>query len=378
MKISLLIRKINYAETGCRTFFRNLKGLAAFLLLSIPVSLDAQAELHHFPADHPEIRYTGRSVFTDSQRPRFYQPGAYMEARFAGPVCRIIIRDQQLRGENQNYLQVIVDGRDTRVQTEGTADTFLVAAAGDGPHDLVVCKNSEASIGWIEFGGLICQGLSPLPAAPERKIEFIGNSITCAAGADDSSVPCGTGNWHDQHNAYHGYGPTTARALGAQWHLSAVSGIGLIHSCCEIKITMPAVYHKVDLWGDSLEWDFTRYQPGIVTVCLGQNDGIQDSTAFCEAYIQFVRNLRKQYPAAEIILLSSPMGNAELTAVLAKYLAAVVGHLHASGEDRVDQYVFKKQYTGGCDTHPDLEDHRQIAEELTLFISKKPGWARED
>ncbi len=64
-----------------------------------------------------------------------------------------------------------------------------------------------------------------VPAA--SLIEFIGNSITCGAAADPSEVPCGTGVYHDQHNAYYAYGPRVARALAANYIVRSVSGSGI-------------------------------------------------------------------------------------------------------------------------------------------------------
>src|SRR4029077_4929292 len=130
-----------------------------------------------------------------------------------------------------------------------------------------------------------CAKLVKPPSKRIRKIEFIGNSITCGTGSDLSEIPCGKGKWQDQHNAYMSYGAVTARTLGAQYHLSAVSGIGLMHSCCNMNIIMPQVFDKISMRNDTIKWDFKMYQPNVVTVCLGQNDGIQDSATFCKNYI---------------------------------------------------------------------------------------------
>jgi len=96
----------------------------------------------------------------------------------------------------------------------------------------------------------------PLSPKPARKIEFIGNSITCGTGSDVSKVRCGEGKWHDQHNAYMAYGPLVARHFNAQWHLSAYSGIGLIHSCCGIKFTMPEVFDRINFTPENDSWNF--------------------------------------------------------------------------------------------------------------------------
>jgi len=91
---------------------------------------------------------------------------------------------------------------------------------------LVICKNTEANIGYLELAGIRCRQLVKPAPKPARKIEFIGNSITCGTGSDLSVIPCGKELWEDQHNAYLSYGPITARAVNAQYHLSAVSVSG--------------------------------------------------------------------------------------------------------------------------------------------------------
>lgn len=320
------------------------------------------------------IRFVGRIDFRDPLWPRFYQPGIYFEAIFKGKDCRIIVRDQQLWGQNQNYLQVVVDGESRRIQTTGAIDTIEVASGlPEGRHTLLVCKDTEANIGWLELGGIICNKLLSLPPPPRHKIEFIGNSITCGASADLSGIPCGGGKWHDQHNAYLSYGPVTARALKADWHLSSVSGIGLIHSCCNLDVLMPQVYDNIDMRGDSLAWNFKNYQPDVVTICLGQNDGIQDADTFCNAYVAFIEKLRFYYPTAQIICLNSPMADESLKADM-KNLSRVVKTMHDKGDLKVDHFFFSGQFNSGCDYHPDIKEHAQIAEALSSLLKAKMNW----
>lgn len=333
------------------------------------------AALNYFAANHPDIQYTGRIDFRNPLLPRFWQPGVYIETKFLGSSCEIILRDQELWGKNHNYIEVVVDGRMTRLQTTSKQDTISVAQnLSDGIHTLLICKNTEANIGYLEFVGIRCKGLAKPSPKPSRKIEFIGNSITCGTGSDQSAMPCGKGVWHDQHNAYLSYGPIIARALNAQWSLSAVSGVGLMHSCCGMDIIMPPVFDKIDMRSDSVAWDFSRYQPDVVTVCLGQNDGIQDSVKFCSAYVKFIHDLRGHYPKAQIILLTSPMGDIPLTTVLKKYLKSIRLAMKKQGDQKVDTYFYSKQYHNGCDSHPDLAEHQLMATELGSFIKGKMKW----
>jgi lysophospholipase L1-like esterase len=352
-----------------RRFF--LASILCFLVFSLPAQ---RASSTFYPADHPFIQYTGRIDFTDAKLPRFWQPGVYITIKFSGDFCNIILNDEELWGKNHNYLELIVDGQAKRIQTKSKRDTIRVRDLAYTTHTLTICKNTEANIGYLELVGFRCMRLLEGEPLPSRKIEFIGNSITCGAGSDLSGIPCGKGVWHDQHNAYLSYGPTTARALNAQYHLSAVSGIGLMRSCCNMNIIIPQVYDKISMRNDTINWNFNDYQPDVVTICLGQNDGIQDSASFSDNYISFIKRLRGYYPKAMIICLSSPMADRKLATFMKKTLTAIVNRMKGENDKKVRSYYFSKQFHNGCDSHPDLAEHQLIAKELTGFIKKTMKW----
>ena len=265
---------------------------ACMLLFSSSSYAQRISSLKFFPADDPFIQYMGRIDFTNPKLPRFWQPGVTVSIRFTGASCRLIVNDEILWGKNHNYYELVADGKAYRLQTKSATDTIDVTKylSEKKEHNVSFVKNTEANIGYLEFRGVLCNGsLLPPPGKLKRKIEFIGNSITCGAGSDLSAIPCGKGVWQDQHNAYLSYGAIAARKLNAQYHLSSVSGIGLMHSCCNMNIIMPPVFDKISMRNDTIGWDFNNYQPDVVTICLGQNDGIQDSVTFCNNYIAFIK-----------------------------------------------------------------------------------------
>ncbi|MEI7735125.1 MAG: SGNH/GDSL hydrolase family protein [Ferruginibacter sp.] len=340
----------------------------------IRIDLHPNSKQHFFSAANPLIQYTGRIDFRHKALPRTWSPGVYMTMRFTGNLITAVINDQELWNSNHNYLQIIIDDTMKRIQTKAKTNFITLFNLSDGPHTLTICKNTESNIGFIEFAGVYCNELlTPVPK-PKRKMEFIGNSITCGASSDASEIPCGKGVWQDQHNAYMAYGSVTARALNAQWHLSSVSGIGLIHSCCNMNIIMPPVFNKIDLRGDSVLWNFKQYQPDVLTVCLGQNDGIQDSAIFCTAYINFIHQLRSYYPKTKIVLLSSPMADEKLKAVLKKQIIAIVNSVNKNSRSKLGYYFFSRSFNGGCDYHPSMEEHQLIAKELTGYLKKLMHW----
>jgi hypothetical protein len=337
------------------------------------ITLARKENIQFFPATDKRIRYAGRIDFSNPDMPRFWAPGVYIEIVFEGPACEMVVNDEVLYGRQYNYLQILVDGKTlTRVQTTGKQNTIKIASGlAKGSHTALICKCTESGVGFLELIGFNCADLKPLPPAPKLKMEFIGNSITCGSGTDQSVKPCGQGEWYDQQNAFNSYGPVAARALKAQWHLTAVSGIGLIKSCCNMTITMPQVYDKINMRENSGLWDPGNYHPDIITVCLGQNDGLQDTILFRQKYMLFIRQLRKVHPSAKIFCISSPMANEELAAYQRKNLGVIIAALHSEGDGKVWSYFFTQRYHKGCGDHPDLQEHQQIADELVKAIQQR-------
>lgn len=344
-----------------------------FLLMVHPCLAGSDSTV--YPASHPLIQYTGRIDKTNPAGPVMWAPGVYIDVSFEGTYCIMKINDEVKYGSSHNYIIVQVDGgQPRRIQTQAKENTIVLARGlKKGKHRVKICKSTEAEIGYLQPTAFIAKKIISPVKKPGRKIEFIGDSITCGMGNDESSHPCGTGEWYDQNNAWMAYGPITARQLNAQWHLSAISGIGLIHSCCNKKTVMPPLFTRLDLSNDSIPWDFKQYQPDLVTVCLGQNDGIQDAASFCNAYVNFMQSLRTYYPKATLVMLTSPMAGPELNTVLQHYILSIEKTLLIKDKN-IGHYFFKQQYVKGCSSHPSGADQIQIAGELSAFLKKKMKW----
>lgn len=349
-----------------------------FLLAVAHTCFALKNKVSFYSADDSKIHYIGRVDFSNPLKPKMWASGAYMVLKFSGPFCELAINDEVIYGTVHNYLEVKIDNQPAyRIQLKNKENKITLAKGlSNGEHTIIICKNTEFENGYIEIVGISCEKLLAPPAKQKRKMEFIGDSITCGFGSDESEIKCGAkdAQWYDQHNAYLAYGPTTARSLNAQYHLSSVSGIGLIHSCCDKKILMPQVFDKINMAKNELKWDFNRYQPDVVTVCLGQNDGVQDSTLFCSAYVKFAKTLRAYYPKAKLVFLTSPMADNTLKAALIKYITAVKAKLITQGDKNIGTYFFTKQSTKGCGSHPSLAEQKEIAAELTAYLKKEMKW----
>ncbi|GGF27806.1 SGNH/GDSL hydrolase family protein [Hymenobacter cavernae] len=302
---------------------------------------------------------------------------------FEGTECQIFASLPNTQGHN--YLQYELDGvYQKRLKVTGNSkEPITITAPGAGKHTVWVYKATEAHTGAIAIQKITGQKVKAMPNSKAPLIEFIGNSITCGAAMDPSEVPCGAGQYHDQHNAYMAYGPRAARALKTNFILSSVSGIGVYRNWNSLSPTMPQVYEKIDFQDKNPQrWNFATYSPKVVSIALGTNDFSNgdgktarlpfDSASFVGNYVQFVKLVKAKYPKAQIALLSSPMINGKNRTLLQNCLTAVKQKTDASfpTDKPVAVYFFQPMQARGCLGHPNVEDHAIMASELEPFFRK--------
>ncbi len=325
----------------------------------------------------------GRFAVNEQKGIELISSAAHVGFSFTGKDCWFVAT---VGSTNEHgYLQYELDGvYQKRIRVEGSNhQPVSINAKNDGKHTVWIYKTTEAHSGPVFIEKIIGNQLQTLKEPNAPLIEFIGNSITCGAAADPSEMPCGTGQYHDQHNAYYAYGPRVARSLGVNYMLSSVSGIGIYRNWNSNGPTMPQVYEKTDFQqGSNRSWDFKTFHPAIVSIALGTNDYSDgdgttprlpfDSTAFTGNYVKFVQLIKTKYPDAQIALLSSPMISGERRQILQDCLTNVkksIDALYPSAKP-VAVYFFNPMQAKGCGGHPSVADHALLAKELEPFFKK--------
>jgi hypothetical protein len=306
---------------------------------------------------------------------------AHFGLSFTGNQCKVYASFPYKGGHN--YLQYELDGvYQKRLRIEnGSTEPLVIEAPAAGKHTVWIYKATEATTGPVMIQKIEAEDIRAIEKPVMPLIEFIGNSITCGAAADPSEVPCGQGEYHDQHNAYYAYGPRVARALGTEYIMSSVSGIGIYRTWNMAHPSMPQVYETLDFQEQGTrKWDFNLYKPQVIGIALGTNDfsdgdGVHpraafDSARFVRDYTGFVQLVRSKNPQARIALLSSPMVKGAKARLLENCLTAVKQHidgLYPSAKP-VSLFFFKPMEARGCGGHPSVEDHAILAEELLPFF----------
>jgi lysophospholipase L1-like esterase len=325
----------------------------------------------------------GRYIVNQQNELELISSAVHFGFKFQGGQCAIYASNKD--SNDHNYIQYELDGiYQKRIRVEGDpTGPVIITATGTGEHTIWIYKATEATTGPVVISKIVAGHIKPLPVPKAPLIEFIGNSITCGAMADTSGFPCGTGEYHDHHNAYLAYGPRVARALGLNYILSSVSGIGVYRTWNTDNPSMPQVYENTDLHENStLKWDFKKYNPKIVSIALGTNDMSNgdgktprkpfDEQIFISHYVDFVKLVKSKYPKAQIALLSSPMIKGNSRIVLEKCLTSIKTQIDSAYPNNkpVQTFFFSPMEPHGCGGHPSVADHLIMAQELEPFFRK--------
>ena len=342
---------------------------------------NVSAKVNELPAT--SLQPFGRYIIDSQKSLELISSAVHFGFSFEGKDCQVFTSLPD--ANSHNYFQYTLDGAYQRkIRVDGSSNRPIVLSAPDeGRHTIWIYKTTEAQTGPINIQKITGKNLQALKAPDAPLIEFIGNSITCGAAADPSEVPCGTGVYHDQHNAYYAYGPRVARALAVNYIMSCVSGIGIYRNWNTEGPAMPEVYEKANLTKEGPEqWNFKKYSPDIVSIALGTNDFSNgdgkkarlpfDSATFVNHYISFVELVKRKYPFAQIALLSSPMVHGGSRILLQNCITAVKQKIDAAhAKDKVVAlYFFNPMQAHGCGGHPNVEDHAILANELIPFFQK--------
>jgi lysophospholipase L1-like esterase len=348
-------------------------------------------------ADHPDILYVGRVDRSNPTAPALSFPGISIRARFNGDAVDAVIRDFG-NAEISNYYNIIVDGGEPTLLrlSPGEAVYELARDMGSGEHTVEIFKRGESgpngspNAGKAEFLGFrIREGHDLLKVAPKpRRMEFIGDSITCGYG-NEIAVPDPANLTYtpENSNAYNAFGAIAARALGAEYLAVAYSGRGLVRNFEDAPgKTVPEMYlDTLPESPDAARWDVSAYTPHAIVINLGTNDFSQgldlDALArmrerFRHTYVRFLKTLRGYYPDAAIILSVGPMlsddspeGYDAWTSIRAD-VGEVIAARRDGGDDRIHLIVFSPQTAPfGEDRHPSGETHQKMAAQLVSFVN---------
>ena len=338
--------------------------------------------------DHPNLHYSGRFDRANPKEAVCAWPATAVTVRFHGTAVNVRL------GTGANRFEAVVDGAPVKILSAATADvrapasapsaTLYALAAGlrDGDHEATVFKCTEPMVGNATFAGFqLGAGATVLPAAPvRRKIEVIGDSISCgygneAASKDDPFSPA-------TENAWWTYGAIAARAVGADYECIAWSGRKMYPDN-----TIPEIFDRTLPRERGSHWVGDKERPDAILVNLCTNDfgfpKVPDHDGWVKAYREFVARLRRDTPQAVIYCaLGSmmadgyPAGRPSLTTARA-WIEEVVKDCNDAGDAKVRFLEFEPQQAAngyGANAHPSVRTHQIMAEKFTGALRADLHW----
>lgn len=335
-------------------------------------------------ADNPGLVYVGRVSHRTAGCAKFSYPGIQIHAQFSAPSVAMVMKP------GSGFYMIEIDDREPfKVESLKTDSVVNIAQGlGSGVHRLTVTSCNEGLSLKPEFHALLLpEGgrLEGRPKMPKRRMEFIGNSITCALGIEDFSPEHKTATPATQ-NAYYSFAHQVARRLDAQCVLVSRSGIGIYRNTSGpkegSKNNMQACYPNTlfSFDANAERWDFSRYTPDVVCINLGTNDTTYpayDLDRLSSAFVNFVHTIRRNYPKAKIVLLSGTMRKGKLLADLLLSLDNAVAKLKSEGETDIYRFDFTPAdgtLGYGAFQHPSLKQHTKMADELVPFLKTLMEW----
>lgn len=391
---------------------------ACVVSLSDPEQIDPQGSVSGPPADCAVAssedpgparigttdgpRLVGRFSTTNPARPEFSWSGTQMTARFTGSsiVALRLNADQAINIEGDPadpaskepapYTVVIDGGAPFIIDVVEGANEYMLATGLDpaATHEVVVHRDAEAAAGNAVFLGFRFDDGGKLlpPTERPRRIEIIGDSITCGYGIQGKNASCRF--TYATESSYKAYGSITGRTLDAEVHQICVSGKGVFRNNNDsTDQTLPVVYDRI-LLNAKEESPLVDYaaigSPDVIVLAFGTNDfhdnTVPDLVAFKKAYSDFLDRLRKLHPKAHLFLAVPPMLDDYNPAEVRSVMSGVLRELVADrpSDSRIYTMAFYAPGTRhglGCAFHPNLETHGIMADQLVGAIRSKTCWS---
>ena len=249
-------------------------------------------------------------------------------------------------------------------------------------HKIRITKLTENSKTFLGIAAFTAEGdFLPTEKPAKKRIEFVGDSITCGYGnlvKDDASRHF----YSCDEDAWVAYGPTAARKLNMECSLVSISGITAVKHPGWMLPPMDELYSYTDkVFMDKLgmkaeKWDFKNNRNDYVVVNLGTNDcfGIlfsnddEELEKFPRQYAAFLKQVREANgPDTKIICALGTMNY---------YLYSdILDAVKQYREETDDQnfYTLRMKpilpFDGlGADGHPYIATHKKMADEVAAFI----------
>ncbi len=320
--------------------------------------------------------------------------GTGVEFDFTGSRLSVDLKGNKADKDNAARVGVFVDGNrvnDFTVSESGMA--AQIEGKGNAPVNVRIIKLSECLSSCCCITKIDAHGGKVAASAQKtRKIEFIGDSITCGYGVDDNDRSHGFSTLTEDCTKSYSY--KTAQLLGADHSLVSFSGYGIVSGYTpigekDVSQTLPQYYESFGYTLNSgfggknpsrIAWDFSRFTPDVIVIYLGTNDTSYTGAdtarqkEYTENYAAFLKQVRSENPKARIICTLGTMGRIlcePMKQAVSKY-SAETGDKNISTLELPEQDIISDG--AAAQSHPTEATYTKAAKLLSEKIAAEMGW----
>lgn len=332
------------------------------------------------------VRLLGRGELTTTESRTFNWTNAGFEFEFSGTKAEVYADKSTNDNSTHNgsyFTMAVYNGdelvRTSRMKLVAGWNTIYTYKSGDPENKkIMLVRSSEACCGTISMIKIKTDSV-PKASLPRKKlIEFIGASYTAGYG-NVPELSTATGYTAENTDNWNSYTGVVARHYNADNNVIAYQGKGVYanRSLNSLDNTMSHQFNFEEIYVDSQALNmstkavhnFYKYQPHVVAIWLGTNDAAASvpTETFKESYIKLLDNVRARYHNAAIVCMAVP--NSKYSAVIAE----IVDEQIKRAKNKVYFHSVGNFSASGIDNHPNVIEHKAIAEELINTIDKIPG-----
>ncbi len=288
----------------------------------------------------------------------------------------------EFSGDQPAYVRVDVDREKKLLGWSGTSARYCIS---DGRERILIddLKNEEHTVRvtlvtetgsklYVKAVELYGEILPP-PLEKVRRIEVLGDSITCGYGVRGDTATTVFRTCDEDSTAAWAY--LTAEELEADLHSQCISGKGIVRNCeGNVDVTFEQMFNMTSRNGEL--WDHTVWTPQVVVINGGTNDawGGVSAQDFEKGAEQLINRIRSAYTHAHIIWSYGVMSTAydALLKKLIKRMSEKDDKLHYLPVPTMNEKKGEVAAAG----HPGMKINEKVADTVISKIKSLKIWEK--
>lgn len=195
--------------------------------------------------------------------------GASLKGVLSGTTLRLTIASEAVSPDRKAYVRLTLDGKTRRLALE-PGEHLLTRSFSRGKHVFEIVKLTESANNTFEVISVGTDGtFLPCHDEPERRIEFIGDSVTTGYGV---LAPASDGDYKtSEQDVTRAFPGLVSHELNAAYQVIAAGGWPIWRSKYS-DYAIPDYYDNVDFLRNTDKWDDSLFRADYRIVALGAND----------------------------------------------------------------------------------------------------------